>query len=585
MDDVQTIFQIAALAAIGQLAACGPEVNVDDVQSDPSQHEKIVGTWVGTLSAGADLRLIFHIESVDGELTGTLDSPDQGATGLLISRAAFDGTRVVVSLDSPSATYEGTYTDARINGQWHQGGLSLELNLVPFDTGAAQRQARAFAPVVGSWQGVLDTGGTKLRLVVHIEDSDIGIIGKLDSPDQGQLGIGISELSFDGTNLVLGLPALGASYEGTLVDGELKGKWSQGGTTFALELTRTAPGEDVSAMVRPQTPQPPFSYREEAVSFGSAGDDAVLAGTLTLPASGSRFPAAIMITGSGPQDRDETIVGHKPFLVIADYLTRNGIAVLRYDDRGVASSTGDMSNATLDNFARDALGAVAFLKGRDDIGSIGLIGHSEGGGVADRVATESQDVSWTIRMAGTSVSGREILEEQSRAIFLANGGSAANAATLSDINGAVYDLAMSDLDAGEFLARALELVDEKTRDLEPDVKTALGVDNAEAMLQAVSTPWFRHFLQHDPIEDLKRLDIPVLAIYGSKDTQVLATQNEPLAKREMRHSDSRTRVFENLNHLFQTTDGSGSPSEYGRITETINPMVLDELLTWIQTHG
>ncbi len=268
MDDVQIIFQIAALAAIGQLAACGPEVNVDDVQSDPSQHEKIVGAWVGTLSAGADLRLIFHIESVDGELTGTLDSPDQGATGLVISRAAFDGTRVVVSLDSPSATYEGTYADDRINGQWHQGGLSLELNLEPFDTDAAQRQASDFAPVVGSWQGILDAGGTKLRLVVHIEGSDVGIIGKLDSPDQGQLGIGISELSFDGATLVLGLPALGASYEGTLVDGELKGKWSQGGTTFMLELTRTAPGEDASAMVRPQTPQPPFTYREETVSFG-----------------------------------------------------------------------------------------------------------------------------------------------------------------------------------------------------------------------------------------------------------------------------------------------------------------------------
>lgn len=553
------------------------------VAADAEGAQGLVGTWEGKLQAGSnELRLVFHFRIEDGELRATFDSPDQGATGIAFDRVALDGGKLTLAVDSAGASYEGSVATGRIQGRWLQGGGSFELDLTPFDHGDAQVKNAALEPLYGIWQGVLDGGPRKLRLVFHIESTDLGPAAKLDSPDEGLEDLPVDELLFDGEKLTLGMQALGARYEATFTNGMLDGQWHQRGVTLDLDLARTA---EAAQLDRPQTPRPPFPYREERVSFPSRDGNAMLAGTLTLPAGGGPFPAAILITGSGLQDRDETILGHKPFLVIADYLARRGVAVLRYDDRGAFESTGDVANATLDDFAEDTLGAIALLTPRSDIDSIGLIGHSEGAAIADRVATVERSVRWTIRMAGAAVDGRSVLRTQGPAVLVANGASQAQARKLAEINDAVFALAVTDLDAATLRSRAIETIEEMAATLDSQSRTVLGLDDLQTAVGPLATPWFRHFLRHDPSADLARVQVPVLALFGDKDVQIVSSQNEPAARRALGNPDSETRVYPNVNHLFQTTTGTGSPSEYGAIVETLTPALLDDIVEWIGKHA
>lgn len=326
---------------------------------------------------------------------------------------------------------------------------------------------------------------------------------------------------------------------------------------------------------RPQTPKPPFPYAVEDVVFDSA-PGVRLAGTLTLPKGPGPFPVAVLISGSGPNDRDETVFGHKPFLVLADDLTRRGIAVLRYDKRGVGGSSGRAPGVTTADFAVDARAAVAFLKTRKDIDPrrIGLIGHSEGGVIAPMVAAGDPSVAFVVMMAGSGVPGDELLVAQNRAILTAMGGSEAALAAAEQTNRKIYEIAKSDVSDADAQGRVETIL------------VGLGQAPAQAHVGAAqaASPWIRWWLRYDPRPALTKLRCPVLALDGSKDLQVVAAQNLPEIRKALKDDpDATVLELPGLNHLFQTA-GTGAVGEYAQIPETIAPIALTTIGDWVVAH-
>lgn len=425
------------------------------------------------------------------------------------------------------------------------------------------------AGLAGTWEGRIIVGGQPIRIVFRIDGAGATV---MDSPDQGGFDIPAEASTGENGLVRLTVPSIGGRFEGARSeDGRtLTGSLSQGGVTLPLILTRTS--ETAARLVRPQAPVPPFPYRSEEVAFDNAEAPGVrLAGTLTLPQGAGPFPAAILITGSGAQDRDETVFGHKPFAVWADALTRRGVAVLRYDDRGTAGSTGDFATATSADFATDAAAAFAFLAARPDIDAarIGLIGHSEGGTVAPLVAQDGAPVAWIVMIAGPAVPGGDILSEQQRLGATAMGAPPEAVAAGNVSQRAIMALVAAHADDGEAVQR------EVTAYL-----VAQGMPQAAAARSAagVSTPWFRWFIAHDPAPALSAFHGPMLAIYGGKDLQVPAEQNAPVLERLK--PDAEIVVLPGLNHLMQPAT-TGLPAEYAGIETTVDPQALSTLVDWV----
>jgi pimeloyl-ACP methyl ester carboxylesterase len=326
---------------------------------------------------------------------------------------------------------------------------------------------------------------------------------------------------------------------------------------------------------RPQTPKPPFPYTSEEVAFDST-PGVRLAGTLTLPKGPGPFPVALLIVGSGPHDRDETIFGHKPFLVLADDLTRRGIAVLRYDKRGAGGSTGRSPDVTTADFAVDARAAVAFLRTRTDIdpSRVGLIGHSEGGAIAPMVAADDPKIAFVVMMAGPGVPGDELLVAQNRAILKAAGGSEAALTAAEQANRRIYEIVKSQVSDAEAEAQVQAIL----------VGLGQGPLQARAGAAQAAAPWIRWWLRYDPRPALTKLRCPVLAIDGSKDLQVVAAQNLPEIRKALKDDPDATVIeLPGLNHLFQTA-GTGAASEYAQIPETIAPIALTTIGDWVVAH-
>lgn len=446
--------------------------------------------------------------------------------------------------------------------------------------------------IEGNWEGTLEAPGVKLKIVFHITTDGKTYRATMDSPDQGAMGIPVTETNFTDEKLSLKIANLGASYEGQLDPSSeaIKGVFKQGPAVIPLNLTKVE-GE-TSKPNRSQVPQPPFPYQEEMVQYENTQAEGVtLAGTLTLPKGEGPHPVVILISGSGPQNRDEELLGHKPFLVIADHLTRQGIAVLRYDDRGVAKSTGDFSKATSADFATDVEAGIAYLKTRDDIDKkkIGLIGHSEGGLIAPMVAAKSKDVAFIVLMAGPGVTGKEILLLQQDLIAKANGVDPDILAISRKINQKTYDLIEEHGDQVQVIKSELMAYAEQEM-------SRLSVENQEALkqnlasldqsLQIVTSPWFRYFLSYDPAVALQKTKCPVLAINGEKDLQVDADQNLPAIEAALKKGGNKhysIKRLSNHNHLFQTST-SGNPTEYAQITETVSPTALKAMTDWLQTQ-
>lgn len=431
-------------------------------------------------------------------------------------------------------------------------------------------------PVEGSFEGALKTPtGQSLRLRLHVKRAPDGrLSGALDSVDQGAFGIPIDEISFADGTLRWTIRRLQASFEGKLTEGgaALDGAFTQG---MAMPLTlRRADPALASRPARPQQPKPPFPYRSIDVSFSSKAEGVTLAGTLTLPEGPGPHPAAILISGSGPQDRDETIMGHKPFLVLADHLTRRGIAVLRYDDRGFGQSSGDFAAATSVDFSDDAEGALDFLKGRPEIDGqrIGYLGHSEGGIVAPMVAARRSEVAFLVLLAGTAVPGADVMLAQGEAIMKAMGAPEAARAQNRQIQQQLFDAVRTTPDPEALEAKATEIL------------AMLPEQQRTAQVRQVATPWMRFFITYDPAPVLRRVKCPVLALFGELDTQVLPGQNAPALEQALREAGNKhaeVHRLAGLNHLFQPAK-TGTPQEYATIEQTMDPQALDRISRWLR---
>ncbi len=440
--------------------------------------------------------------------------------------------------------------------------------------------------ISGQWHGLLEIPGSPLRLVINIEKSDSGYNSTLDSPDQGAKGIPVDTTTFADGKLDIAATALGLTYTAKLVGNKLEGTFAQGGLTLPLEMSREA--NEKLERNRPQEPKEPFPYYSEAVSFENPEADIVLVGTLTLPKETGKHPVVVMISGSGPQDRNEELAGHKPFLVISDYLTRNGIGVLRFDDRGVGESTGDFKQATSPDFVSDVQSAIAFLKTRKDIdkNNMGLIGHSEGGVIAPMVAAKTDDVSFIVLMAGTGIPGDELLALQGKLIEKALGKSdteversAAIRRKMIDMTVASEDIQTLRNDLKDYLKGELENVDSQAL-----VPAGVNLDQfIKSQVDFMATPWMVYFLRHDPAKVLENVTCPVLAINGDKDLQVPAEINLSAIGHALKKAGNKQvtlKELPGLNHLFQGSE-TGSPTEYGSIEQTFSPVALKVISDWV----
>ena len=376
--------------------------------------------------------------------------------------------------------------------------------------------------ICGTWQGQLDLGMARLNIVVNIAPDGTCTI---DSPDQGARGIPAKVVFVTADTLKFKSSTIGAEYEGKLTDGVLRGMFMQNGMKLPLNMK---PG--LAKVNRPQTPQPPFRYRTEEVSFTNAKAHATFAGTLAVPTNAKC--AVLMVTGSGQQNRDEELFGHRPFAVIADHLARKGIASLRYDDRATGKSKGGtIKTATTRDFAEDAESGLAYLRALKRFSKIGIVGHSEGGAIAFMLAAKGK-VDFIVSLASPAVRGDELLLEQHRALM----GEAANNLTIEQIR--------------NFPANR-------------------------------KNPWMRFFLDYDPQDDIHKTTCPVLALNGEKDRQVVATQNVPVLRRALPENKQNVfKTYPDLNHLFQNCQ-TGLPAEYSQIEETLAEEVLKDIADWI----
>lgn len=436
-------------------------------------------------------------------------------------------------------------------------------------TATAQAEAKT-ADLVGRWEGALNVGGTSLPLVIRVE-ADGQVF--MDSPTQNARGIPVTELNETGGIVRFTVPVAHGRFEGARsADGQTwTGAWSQGGASLPLILTRAATGAEPAGPARPQTPVPPFPYAAEDVTFPNEGAGITLAGTLTLPEGDGPFPAVVLLTGSGAQDRDETIFDHKPFAVWADALTRRGVVVLRYDDRGVGGSGGGTAEDTSADFAADAAAAIAFLRTRPEIdpARIGLMGHSEGGMTAPLAVLQGAPAAFVVMIAGQAVSGADIITEQAARLAQAAGASPDQVAEARRVQGEVLAAVVRNKGDGPAAARDAEAV---------LIAAGQSPAQAQAGLRLLSSPWYRWFASHDPAPALAGLHVPLLAIYGGKDLQVPADQNaEALARVQ---PAAEIVVLPDLNHLMQTA-GTGLPGEYATIEETVAPVALTTVGDWI----
>ncbi len=428
--------------------------------------------------------------------------------------------------------------------------------------------------ITGAWSGELNVQGMKLPLVINISEKEGILTSTLDSPRQGAKGLPVKETRFENGELTFSAPDLGLKYAGKLKgENTLEGTFSQGGMNLPLTFQR---GETAASaeLKRPQMPKPPYSYYTEEVTFKNEKEGNLLAGTLAAPDENRNIPVMVMITGSGAQNRDEELFGHKPFLVIADYLAKQGIGTLRLDDRGVGSSEPGKSGATSEDFSGDISSAVNFLAARGYT-NIGLIGHSEGGMIAPMVSGINKNVKFMVLMAGPGIPITELMKLQTYEVSKAAGVSEGQAKAAAEANTKLYAF----------------INNHKGNDLEADLRGFMrkempGLPEAqlETSVRQVANPWFRYFLAFDPDKYLSEVKVPVLALNGTRDTQVTSRENlEGIRKSLSRAGNTNFEVvaFENLNHLFQTAK-TGGVREYGEIEETIAPEVLEKISRWVR---
>ena len=405
--------------------------------------------------------------------------------------------------------------------------------LLTFVALTGQAQVNPTTALLGSWSGKLKAGAMSLTLVLHLEQADGYVIAALDSPDQGAKGIPTFKEFLSDDSIAVKVENIGMTYRARLKDGKLNGTFMQNGYSFPLVLERGVP-----EVKRPQHPQPPYPYETEEVTFRNEADNATFAGTLTWPVGYDKKQkptVVLLVSGSGQQNRDEELFEHKPFLVIADYLARQGIATLRYDDRATGASVGgDVANATSKDFARDAAAGIDFLRNRKAFGKVGILGHSEGGTIAFMLSAQKK-VDFVVSLAGPGVKGDTLLVAQSN--------------------------------------RILELSGQPAN---------LTVDDYRQQVSTQQMPWLKWFTDYDPSDDIRQTRCPVFALNGERDCQVISSLNLTAIQRLLPSSKQNlAKEYPALNHLFQHCT-TGLATEYSQIEETISAEVLSDIAQWIK---
>lgn len=441
-----------------------------------------------------------------------------------------------------------------------------------------------------TWSGAIDIMGTKIGFLVKFTTAGKTTTAIMDIPEQGAMGLELEKVSFNNPKIHFELNASNgrAVFDGLYHGDSIGGTFSQSGIAGRFQVTR---GESIKIETKEPEDLP---YNSEEITFTNDGN--TFAGTITYPKDeGKKFPAIVMITGSGAQNRDEEIYGFKIFRIIADHLTRNGIAVLRYDDRGVGGSKGKSVNqSTTEDFAGDVAAAVEFLKTKDYIHpqSIGLFGHSEGGIVAPLAANKTY-IAYMILMAGTGVRGIEVIKEQSKLIMKSEN------ATEDEISGylvmlnLIYETLEKDGNIKELEAQLEKNVNDSFEKMSPEEKKAIKDKDAyvketvQSTIKQFSSKWMRFFLSYDPSYALERVHCPVLMLFGGKDLQVIVSQNQkPMedALTKAGNQEYSVKVYPDANHLFQEA-GTGSPSEYPQLPKSFVPGFLDDITEWIKVRN
>lgn len=571
----------------------------DSYSASKAMPKSITGVWQGTLDTGMGAKLqLFITLSKDKQykLRGSLVSVDQSMTPIPMDAVTYNDRKLSFSCKSIGAEYSGAFDTGitSIKGVFTQNGVNFDVVFHKDAIDALEKfKSRSVVTagdskdIVGLWEGklVLQAGMT-LRIVVHFTVDKNNLISTIDSPDQAVNGIPAKSQYHKGV-LKMVSSSVAGEYNGALSNDKtsINGTWSQMGNNYPLKLVKT---RQTSTVNRPQTPKPPFPYTTRDITFANNKAHVKLAGTLSLPQGAGPFPAIVLVCGSGPHDRDETLFLHKPFLLISDYLTKNGIAVLRYDKRGIGKSKGVYNKATIEDFTQDAMAAVDYLNTCKEINHkhIGMLGHSEGGLIAPLCAVRSKDISFIIMLAGPGSSGDKVLLWQQEAIGKAMGMPAEEIKQTREITSRLIDILhqnngekTTDLkmrQCYDFYLKSLKLSPEKLKDYQRN----------ENGIKALNTPWFRSFIAYQPQPILEQVKCPVLALNGSKDLQVDPKENlkdieEALKKAG--NTDFTIKEIEGVNHLFQPAK-TGAPSEYNQIEITIQPQVLSIISDWVVAH-
>lgn len=443
------------------------------------------------------------------------------------------------------------------------------------------------SPLANRWEGSISIQGTSQGIVVTLSAETGALAGTVDVPAQGASGIPLHDITFDdpAVHFEMFEGQRLAVFDGQInSDGSMSGQFTQGGVEGTFQLK---PAQAAAAG--------PLPYQEEEVTFKNGA--VTLGGTLTLPEGKGPFPAVVLISGSGQQNRDEEISlvpGYRPFRVIADHLTRNGVAVLRYDDRGVGQSTGDPATATTADFADDAEAAWTYLAGRPEIDpeEIGLLGHSEGGIVAPMVAARNPDVAFVVGMAPVAVTGSDLLLKQVERVVAASGASEEAVAKAVEQQTTMADLVIKQ-DWTGLETFMQEIANEQVQAMSQEQRDALGdleqviKQRIAVQVNAMKSPWYQYFLTHDAGQDWAKVTVPVLALFGGKDVQVDVDQNKPAleaALKEAGNEDVTVQVFPDANHLFLHAE-TGGLNEYAGLSTEFVPGFLDTITNWLAAHS